>query len=188
MIMRIIRNIILLLLASSLIFLTYRYISYLKTNISNLESEKTSLLQQLDSQKAVIGKLKDRNASLKNYLRAADRRLGKSFVDLNEAKLENEQLKSQFSLLKAENSALLEEKASYTQENESMKVKLSSVDELKKAIKELKNRGKQHRAVQSDGNRGFLVKDGQPTSVPKVKIEVTPVSDNNNERNNSPAS
>lgn len=55
-------------------------------------------------------------------------------------------------------------------------MKLSSVDELKKAIRELKRRAK------IEGNRGFLIKDGQLTTPAKVKIEVIPAPRKNNER------
>jgi len=170
--MKILRNIIVLFLASSLFFLTFKYISFLRENITKLEGQRQSLLQEVERKKVLIDRLNTKNLALKSYLKASYKRLNKSFSDLENEKLQNEQLKAQFSLLKAENSALLDEKAKFTQENEDLKVKLSSIDELKKAIRALKHR------VQVDGNRGFVVKDGQPTSVSKVKIEVTPVSGN----------
>ena len=64
---------------------------------------------------------------------------------------------------------------------------MSSLVELKKAIRELK---KQARKVgiqmiqqsQSEktfeGNQGYIVKDGKPTLPKKVKIEVTPALQN----------
>jgi len=69
-------------------------------------------------------------------------------------------------------------------ENESMKAKLGSVSEMKKAIREFrKQMGKVGKEIKhqvnvnqvAQGNRGFVIKDGQPTLTPKViKIEVTP--------------
>lgn len=172
MAMRVLRNIIVLLLVSSVVFLAFRYISFLRGNIAKLEGQKQDLIQELDRRNTLVGQLNAKNKGLKNYLKATHKRLNKSFVDLEEAELKNEKLKSQFALLKAENNALLDEKIKVTQENESMKVKLSSIDELKKAMRALKRK-----VATPEGNRGFLVKDGQPTSVPKVKIEVTPASD-----------
>jgi len=170
--MKILRNIVVLFLASSLFFLTFKYISFLRENISRLEGEKQSLIQEVDRQKTLIERLNTKNTGLKNYLKAANKRLNKSFSDLDREKLKGEELKSQFSLLKAENDALSGEKARLVQENEDMKEKFNSIDELKKAIRALKQR------IKVEGNQGFIVKHGQPTSVSKVKIEVTPASDN----------
>ena len=113
--------------------------------------------------------LEAQKISLKEYLRASQKRITRSFVDLKSANKKIELLDSQFNVLKAENSALLEEKQVFVQENDAMKIKLGSIDELKKAIRELKI---QHRLK---GNRGFVIKDGQNTQNTKVKIEVTPV-------------
>lgn len=172
----ILRNIIILLLVSSSVFLVFRYVSSLKDNIASLENQKQNLLQELEKEKTSVRQLTARNTSLKNYARGAHQRLNKSFVYLSRAGEALEKLKAQFSILKAENSALLEERDRITNENEAMKTKLSSIDELKKAISELK------RQIFREGNRGFLVKDGKPTSSIKVKIEVNPAPIKN-ERN-----
>jgi regulator of replication initiation timing len=92
---------------------------------------------------------------------------------LDNAQYKLEHLNSQFSILKAENNALLEDKQRLSQENDEMKMKLSSVNELRKAIRELKLKP---RII--EGNKGYLIKDGQPTVTPKVKIEVVPAQGN----------
>jgi hypothetical protein len=52
---------------------------------------------------------------------------------------------------------------------------------LKKAIRDLKKQMRKvtHKATKTktiiEGNRGFLIKDGKPTSIAKIKIEVIPV-------------
>jgi hypothetical protein len=93
-------------------------------------------------------------------------------------------MRAQFSLLNAENTALKDQTAQMSSENESMKAKLSSISEMKKAIREFrKQMGKVGKEIKqqvnanqvAEGNRGFVIKDGQPTLTPKViKIEVTP--------------
>jgi hypothetical protein len=50
---------------------------------------------------------------------------------------------------------------------------LGSVVELKKAIKELKTKTRKVLGLETEGNRGFLIKDGRPTS-DKIRIEVVP--------------
>ena len=163
------RNILILLLAAGSILIALRYVAYLKENIASLENQKQNLLQDLEKEKKAVQLLNTRNAGLKNYLRAAHRKLKTLFLNSGIAKEQLEKFDLKFSILKAENKALLDERQKLVQENESLKMKLNSVDELKKAIQELKRRAK------IEGNRGFLLKNGQPTTSPvKVKIEVIP--------------
>jgi len=137
--------------------------------------------QELEQEKVVVQDLNAKNSGLKRYLKATYKRLNKSFQELDVTETKFEQLNSKLSLLKAENSALLSEKEEIVQENQALKVKLSSVKELKKAIRELK-----YNKVQANKNRGFLIKDGKSTAVSRIKIEVIPVSENNNEGNTPP--
>lgn len=173
---KILVNIVILLLVSSAVFLTLRYIyslknniSCLKDNVAVLENQKQNLLQALEKEKIAVKALNTKNANLKDYLRAMHKKLNKLFFGLDIAEEKANKLDVQLSVLKAEHSALLENQQSLTQENEAMKIKLSSIEELKKAIKELK------RTKRLEGNRGFLIKNGQSSSTAKVKIEVTPV-------------
>ncbi|MFA5156776.1 MAG: hypothetical protein WC532_05225 [Candidatus Omnitrophota bacterium] len=78
------------------------------------------------------------------------------------------------------------------QEKKELEAKLHSLKELKKAIRQTKAEYRQEKAQQyrakkekqkeidaqrlAQGNRGFLVRDGQPTHQPKVKIAVEPTS------------
>ncbi len=163
-----IKNILILLLASTLVFATFRYISYLKGNIRDLESQKQNLLQELEKERNALEKLKLENNSLKSILHAAHKRLNKSFLDLRLSEKRFEELNSRVSVLKAENSTLSEDKIKLTEENEVFKSTLTSISELKEIIQELK------RLKKSAGNRGFLIKSGQSTALSKVKIEVVP--------------
>jgi len=156
------RNILILLLAAGSIFILLRYVASLKENIASLENQKQNLLQDLEKEKKSVQQLKARNTGLKSYLRAAHKKIIRVKEQIGNFDL-------RFSILRAENKALVDERQRLAQENASLKTKLSSVDELKKAIRELKRRAK------IEGNRGFLIKNSQLTTSPaKVKIEVIP--------------
>ncbi|MDD2680180.1 MAG: hypothetical protein PHO03_05245 [Candidatus Omnitrophica bacterium] len=162
------RNILILLLAAGAILVVLRYVASLKENIASLENQKQNLLQDLEKEKKAVQRFSARNAGLRDYLRAAHRKLKKLFLNSGLAKEQLEKFNLKFSILRAENKALLDERQRLVQENASLKTKLNSVDELKKAIRELKRRAK------IEGNRGFLIKNGQPTTSAKVRIEVIP--------------
>lgn len=70
------------------------------------------------------------------------------------------------------------------QEKEALEAKLNSLDELKKAIRDLKLKIRQERLAAHkqredkqivEGNRGYLIYQGVSTIKGKVKIEVTPL-------------
>lgn len=146
-----------------------RYVVHLKENIASLENQKQNLLQDLEKEKKAVQQLNAKNTGLKNYLRVAHKKVSKLFLNSGLTKEQLEKFDAKFAILQAENKALLEERQRLAQENESLKMKFNSVDELKKAMRELKRR------TRIEGNRGFLIKDGQPTTFPvKVKIEVIP--------------
>jgi predicted Ser/Thr protein kinase len=198
-----VKNILILLLLATTIFCVFKYILALKERdeLSNtlnqvkeeaatLKKEKQNLLQTLEKQKELQEKLVQQNSILKASLEASRIRLTKLFKDVFGKQRSIEELNSQFSIARAENKALMEkgdelknELTLVSQVNEGMKTKLSSIAELKKAIRELK---KQPRKVSPrqrkpkekiiEGNRGFLVKDGKIVYPAKVRIEVIPAS------------
>ncbi|MEI6631937.1 MAG: hypothetical protein WCL25_04925 [bacterium] len=173
---RMVVNILVVLLLGGSLFFALKYVNSLRERIVTLENQKQNLLQDLEKEKNTVEKLNIKNMGLSRYLMAARRRLNKSFSALNMALGNIEKLGAQLSIVKAENNALLEEKQGFIRENAAMKMKLGSVDELKKAIRELK------RERRVKGNRGLLLKDGKPTSNANIKIEVIPVRGENNER------
>ncbi|MBP7836393.1 MAG: hypothetical protein KA022_02850 [Candidatus Omnitrophica bacterium] len=156
------RNILILILAIASILAVVMYITSLRENIALLENQKQNLLQDLEKEKKSVAQLSARNTGLKSYLKAAHKKL-------NRVKAQMGNFDLRLSILRAENQALSDEKQRLAQENASLKMKFNSVDELKKAMRELKRRAK------IEGNRGFLIKDGQLTTPAKVKIEVIPV-------------
>ena len=188
---------VLVLLISITVFSVYKYVSALKEKyellnalneikqqVQILENDKQNLSLELEKEKQLADKLSEQNAGLKDNLRASITRLTRLFTDAENTQKSLEDMRAQFSLLKAENTALKDQTAQMSSENESMKAKLSSVSEMKKAIREFrKQMGKVGKEIKhqvnanqvAEGNRGFVIKDGQPTLIPKViKIEVTP--------------
>lgn len=158
---RLLKNVLILLLASGSIFLVSRYFIYLqgniftlKDNLSLLENQRQSLLQEIEKEKTTIQGLNNKNAGLRDYLKASHGRLSRSFEELGRAQEQIDRLGVQFSVLKAENSALLEERNRLTREIETLKSKPAPA-EPKKPVR----KGKQK----------------QPASE-KIKIEVMPAA------------
>jgi len=142
-----------------------------KTEVTLLAEEKQNLLRQIEKEKTVNLQLLKENASLKDNLRAGKRRMNGLFRQVSSKEAELEDVNTKFTVLKAENKALIQSHNKITQENQEFKFKFNSLFELKKAIRSIKLRGKKDTRVDK-GNRGYLIKDGQPTA--KVKIEVVP--------------
>lgn len=190
------RLILIALLCGITIFSVFKYVSALrekyelltkveqiKQEMASLEEEKLNLLQTLEKEKKLQEQLNDEISMLKDYLRASKARMDKLFTD----KKQIGELNSLLSLLKTENKALREEKERIAREKENLNAKLNSVAELKKAIQELRKqmfkvgiqiKKKVDATQSSEGNRGFVIKDGKPTYSGKIKIEVMPASPN----------
>jgi len=198
------KNILIVLLLTITIFSVFKYILSLKARydlitalnqardeLVVLKQEKQKLLGQLEKGKELQEQFTEANSELKDNIKAARRRLTKLFTEIRAKEKAYDDLNYRFSILKAENVALTEEKeqlnlklSETNSENESLKVKLSSIEELKKAIRELKIKMRQVRITPKkareqeiiEGNRGFLVKDGKSTYPVKIRIEVRPAS------------
>jgi len=181
------KNILIILLLSITVFSMAKYLSELKARYSLQDSltkaqgeiivlaqEKQGLLQELGEEKEAKEKLLLRNAGLKDYLRAGKDKIVRLFRDRAMIQASLEDTSAKFSILKAENRALIDQRKRLNMENGQLKVKLSSVVELKKAIRELRVRKREVIAPGVEGNRGFLIKDGQLTSPEKIRIEVIP--------------
>jgi len=180
------KNMGLILLFSIAAFSMFRFVVELKAKyqlqdallkaqgeVAALSQEKQNLLQDLEKEKKLSEGLALKNASLKDYLRASTHRITRLFHDNSKARGDLEDASARLSILKAENRALVDSRRRLYLENEQFKVKFNSLFELKKAIRELKS-GKRDSGISTIGNQGFLIKDGQPTSLEKVKIEVVP--------------
>jgi DNA repair exonuclease SbcCD ATPase subunit len=169
-------------------------VNQIKAQLSALEAERQVILGDLDKEKQLSQQLIQESTVLKDDLKTREEKIAQLSTDVAYAQKIVEELNSQVSILKAENMAVRDQNNGLTvklsqvsQEKEALQLRLSSVAELKKAIRELK---KQMRKVHSEikfkeevaggkvleGNRGFLVKNGKPTYPTKVKIEVKSLS------------
>ena len=181
------KNIVIILLIGITAFSMVRYMSELRERyrlqenltqaqgrIVVLAQEKQNLLQEIEKEKGLKEQLALKNTNLKDYLRASKNKITRLFQDNAETQGNLEELKAKLSVLKAENKALIDGRKHLYAENEEFKLKLSSIVELKKAIRELKAKKHNDPIIETEGNRGFLIKDGQSTAVERVKIEVIP--------------
>ena len=141
--------------------------------VAALTQEEQNLLQELGKEKELNTQLTAKNVNLKAYLKASKERITRSFRDISKAQNELEDVSAKFSVLKAENKALIDSRKRIYLENEQFKLELSSVVELKKLIRELKFGKSRTPDLGTEGNQGFLIKDGRST-LEKIKIEVIP--------------
>ncbi|KPK98909.1 MAG: hypothetical protein AMJ95_02230 [Omnitrophica WOR_2 bacterium SM23_72] len=169
---------------------TFIVMNQLKEQLDILEQEKQNLLADLEKGKQLEAQLTEENTALKDNIKATRIRLTKLFMEQREKEKAYEELSYRFSLLQAENANLIEEKGQLDlrvsqaeSENQALKVKLSSIQELKKAIRELKRRMRPERLIAArprkndeviDGNRGYLIKDGKSTYRGRIRVEVRP--------------
>lgn len=197
------KSLVILLLTGITIFSVYKYVVSLKDNLSlaeqlnqikeqavALEQEKQNLLQSLEKEKAWGKKLEHEGSGLKNSLRSKEEKVQDLINGFSQTQKVIDDLGAQISSLKTENTGLKTEKeqlkadlSRVSQENENFRSKLGSVEELKKAMLELKEQvAKVKKEVRqkidieklSEGNRGFVIRDGKPTFSAKIRIEVNP--------------
>ncbi len=142
--------------------------------ITVLVQEKQNLLQEIEKEKGLKEQLALKNTGLKDYLRASKNKITRLFHDNAKTQTSLEEQSAKLSILKAENKALIDGRKRIYTENEQLKLKLGSIVELRNAIRELKNRKHNDPFIETEGNRGFLIKDGKSTAVERFKIEVIP--------------
>jgi hypothetical protein len=185
-----IKNLALILLLGMTVFSMIRYVSELKArfrlqnsltqaqeDLAAVTQQKQNLLQELGKEKVLNVQLGTSKVMLKAYSRASKVRMRRLFRDNSKIQNEFEDINAKFAILKAENRALIDShKRSYL-ENEQFKLKLSSVVELKKAIRELKIKGLKASGLEIEGNQGFLIRGGQST-LERIKIKVISASRN----------
>lgn len=162
----------------------------IKGQLSQLESEKEALNQKLTAQLQQQQKIIQEKQNVQEALRINQEKYSGIEAELAQSQKRIEELNTALTALRQENAALQESRYNLATQVEqlsndkvNLEARLGSIKELKKAIRELK---KQMRKVKtqlskkaenenlSEGNRGYIIKDGLPTYPPKVKIEVTP--------------
>ncbi len=183
----VLKNIMLIFFLSITVFSMVKYVSELKTRyrlqdnliqaqdeLAVLTQEKQKLLQELEKEKEFKEQMLRKNAYLKLYIKATTNKIVNLFQSNSKIRNNLEDINEKFSILKAENKALIDSRKRIYLQNKEFKAKLSSVAELKKAIRDLRTRKHHPLVLPEEGNKGYLIKDGQPTSVAKIKIEVVP--------------
>ncbi|MFA6357500.1 MAG: hypothetical protein WCY09_02400 [Candidatus Omnitrophota bacterium] len=183
----ILKNVVLILLIGITAFSMVKYMSELQARyrlkesliqaegqIAVLLQDKQNLLQEIEKEKELEKHLLLKNTGLKDYLGASKKKIMRLFQDKAKTQNSFEELSARLSILKAENKALIDGRKRIYTENEQFKLKLSSVVELKKAIRELKSKKRLALKLEGEGNRGYLIKDGRLTTEERVKIEVVP--------------
>ena len=201
------KAVIIALLAGVTIFCVYQYIISLKENnslsanirqldsdVKALEDEKNDLESNLGREKEMSRVLSQEITGLKDTLTQSKENLVQLETDFQASQKAIEVLSSEFSLVKAENTALRDQIQGLELdigqakvEKEQLRARLSSIDALKKAIKELRQKTRlakkqvQQRIAAKEkiisGNNGFLVKNGKSTLSGTIKIEVEPLPD-----------
>lgn len=199
------KAIIIALLGGVTIFCVYKYIGSLQENnslsvnirqlnsdVAALEGEKKDLENNLGREKEMSKALNQEIAGLKDTVTQNKEKLVQLETDLQASQKTIEGLNSEFSLVKAENTSLREQiqglELDISQakaEKEQLRVRLNSIDELKKTIKELRQKARlakkqvQQRIAGKEkivsGNNGFLLRNGKSTLAGTVKIEVEPL-------------
>lgn len=140
-----------------------------KIHIMALKNEEQNLLQALKKERKLNQKITQKNLLLKKNLKAAKFKIAKLFREITQADKDIEELNSQLCALKAENTAI-------RQEEEKLKLDLAEMSREKDTLKVgLETAKKPNIETVSEGNKGFLIKDGASVSTLKVKIDVKPV-------------
>jgi chromosome segregation ATPase len=138
-----------------------------ESNLVTLEGERKLLTQELT-----------RELKLKEELLSAKVILERNLADKEEKLI---QVEAALEKVEAEKGELDTKVRALTEEKMRLEEKLSSVENLKKAIKELKikmRQDKQNKNLNNaavEGNLGYIVKDGTPTYPPKKRVNVIPL-------------
>jgi predicted RNase H-like nuclease (RuvC/YqgF family) len=154
----------------------------MKSQVLLLNTLKEHLNNQLQKKTRIINEKEKARQELLRELNMKNEKIVQIEELLNKAQHEIEQLKSQNNSLAEENRLLLEKIDKINQEYNFLLSRWNSMEELRKAIAQLKRdiylkRRQQMRAKDRsiEGNRGYIIKDGKPTLPLKVKIEVIPI-------------
>lgn len=156
-----------------------------RAQLFGLRSDLDILAERLEGQKIINQEMRSENSNLRVNV-------AKLQEDLNITNEQLELLTSSLIALNRENASLKENKRilsgrleSILQDNNNMLTKVNSVEELKEMIKYIKRQVFENKLLLqkkldekalAEGNKGFVIKDGETTYPPKVYIEVTPAS------------
>lgn len=149
-----------------------------------VRSYEKKLIDLEQAKKAIEEQLTQEKNLLEMQLREAQEQLRQVTEELSNAKGKIGTLEQTNSDLLALQKELQVKVDLIAKEKETLEAKFNSLVELKKAIRDLKERLRQEKLAKRqelkakqliEGNRGYLVYQGQSTCRGKVKIEVIPV-------------
>lgn len=186
-----------ILIVAFAIFSFFRYFYLLKINYSlelklteindrivDLENTKKNLEEVLEKKKDEYLKLSQERQTLVDKLQNTEKQLNQKNTELENVKGEFEQTKLKLESLNNDYSKLNTEVEKLKEEKNFLQSKFNSLDELKEAYNILKKKLRQAKLEQQrqkadkdlgQGNKGYLLWQGEPTTEKKVKIEITPV-------------
>ena len=182
------------------IFSFFRYFYLLKINYSlelklteinnkivELETTKKNLEVVLDKKKEEYLALSKENQDLLAKFQETETKLNEKNAELENFKKDSQEAKTKLESLNSEYSKLKEEIDQLRQQKDTLQSKLNSLPELKQAYDILKKklreaqwaerRSKVNKPIIEDGNKGYLLWQGEPTIARKIKIEVAPVTE-----------
>jgi len=160
----------------------------MKSEVLLLNTLKEHLTNQLQEKTRIINEKEKAQQELLRQLNIKDEKIIQVEALLNKTQEQMEELKQKIDTLQSQNNSLAEENRlllekidKINQEHASLLSRWQSIEELRKAIIQLKRKiylqRKQASKVEGkaiQGNRGYIIKDGRPTLSLKVKIEVVP--------------
>ncbi len=175
-----------ILLFSSLIYhsryaaKTNKKVTDLKSQISDLRSENEMLQEDVK----ILARVAEEKGIIEAELEEVKAGLEEARVEISDLKLDNRDLVARLDELIKHKEALEARLTTVTKEKGELLAILNSLTELKKAVRNVKQRIREERILAlreldknklALGNRGFIIKDGKSTMVTKVNIEVLPV-------------
>jgi len=194
---KIFTTLFIVLIVAFAVFSFFRYFYLLKINYSlelklrdindrivDLENTKNNLEEVLASKKEEYLQISMEKQTLEGKLKDTEMQLEEKNAELGAVKEQFEEAKHNFENLNKEYATLKKDIGQLQQTKETLKLRFSSFAELKKAYRDFKKKFHEARIelIKAkdkkefvEGNKGYLVWEGQPTTFKKVKIEVTPI-------------
>lgn len=161
-----------------------------RQNLEEIRNKSLALEGELSAKKDELLKLTERNESLsaeagrvRQALTEKTEELNRYVKALKELEENNKGLNSQISSLSLEKDKLSARIVTLTFEKDELSKRLNSLKELRKAIKEVKARQRHNRRLVlkeeniknlREGNRGYIVKDGESLLGTKRTVKVLP--------------
>lgn len=174
-----------------------------KPKIADLEKQNSKINDELTKVQNALLNIEEEDRVLREQLVARESELKQAKASLEEKENALAQVTNRYNELNTENNLLKDKFSSLYAEFIEARKTLSSIDALKKVIKDLKagskknkkrvivykktNKDKENNKKQSNldekdieesyGNRGYLIKDGENTFVPKARIRVITIEE-----------